>query len=123
SKGNVVNLASISGLIADPFLAIYGASKAAVVHLTRFHALELGPDIRVNAVCPGPIETDMLRRAIVETEGDLEEGRKSWASEVSGLKRLGTVEEVANSVLFLASNLASYMTGTAQVIDGGQTVA
>ena len=123
SKGNIVNLASISGLIADPFLAIYGASKAAVIHLTRFHALELGPDIRVNAVCPGPIETDMLRRAIVETDGDLEEGRKNWASEVSGLKRLGTVEEVAGSVLFLASNLASYMTGTAQVVDGGQTVA
>ena len=122
TKGNVMNLASISGLIADPFLAIYGV-QGGVVHLTRFHALELGPDIRVNAVCPGPIETDMLRRAIVETDGDLEEGRKNWASEVSGLKRLGKVEEVASSVLFLASNLASDMTGTAQVVDGGQTVA
>lgn len=122
SKGNIVNVASISGIIADPILSIYGASKAAVIHLTRFHALELGPDIRVNSVCPGPIETDMLRRAIVETDGDLVEGRKNWAAEVAGSKRIGRVDEVAGPVLFLASDLASYMTGTSQVIDGGHTV-
>ena len=123
SKGNIVNVASISGIIADPVLSIYGASKAAVIHLTRYHALELGPDIRVNAVCPGPIETDLLRRAIVQLDGNLEEGRKIWAAGVSGLKRIGRVDEVAGSVLFLASDLASYMTGTAQVIDGGYVVA
>ena len=122
SKGNIVNIASISGIIADPVLSIYGASKAAVIHLTRYHALELGPDIRVNSVCPGPIETDMLRGAIVETDGNLEDGRKSWAAEVAGLKRIGRVDEVANLVLFLASDLASYMTGTSQVVDGGHTV-
>jgi NAD(P)-dependent dehydrogenase (short-subunit alcohol dehydrogenase family) len=123
SKGNIVNVGSISGILADPFLSIYGASKAAVIHLTRYHALELGPDIRVNSVCPGQIETDMLRRAMVELDGNLEDGRKNWAAEVAGLKRLGRVDEIAGSVLFLASDLASYMTGTAQVIDGGQTVA
>jgi meso-butanediol dehydrogenase / (S,S)-butanediol dehydrogenase / diacetyl reductase len=122
SKGNIVNIASISGIIADPVLSIYGASKAAVIHLTRYHALELGPDIRVNSVCPGPIETDMLRGAIVETDGNLEDGRKSWAAEVAGLKRLGRVDEVAKVVMFLASDLASYMTGTSQVVDGGHTV-
>jgi NAD(P)-dependent dehydrogenase (short-subunit alcohol dehydrogenase family) len=122
SKGNIINIASISGIIADPVLSIYGASKAAVIHLTRYHALELGPDIRVNSVCPGPIETDMLRGAIDETEGNLEDGRKSWAADVAGLKRIGRVDEIAKVVLFLASDLASYMTGTAQVVDGGHTV-
>jgi NAD(P)-dependent dehydrogenase (short-subunit alcohol dehydrogenase family) len=122
AKGNIVNIASTSGITADPVLSIYGASKAAVIHLTRYHALELGPDIRVNSVCPGPIETDMLHRAMIELEGDLESGRKLWAEGVSGLKRLGAVREVVGSVLFLASDLARYMTGTAQVVDGGQSI-
>jgi len=122
TKGNIVNIASTSGITADPTLSIYGVSKAAVIHLTRYHALELGPDIRVNSVCPGPIETDMLRRAMVESDGDLESGRKSWTGSVSGLKRIGTVREVVGSVLFLASDLARYMTGTAQVVDGGQSI-
>jgi NAD(P)-dependent dehydrogenase (short-subunit alcohol dehydrogenase family) len=90
--------------------------------VTRYHALELGPDIRVNSVCPCPIETEMLRRALVELEGELELGRKRWAEGVFGLKRIGTVDEVVGSVLFLASDLARYMTGTAQVIDGGGSI-
>jgi NAD(P)-dependent dehydrogenase (short-subunit alcohol dehydrogenase family) len=114
---------SAGGEVPAPTLSVYGMTKAAVIHLTRYHALELGPDIRVNSVCPGPIETDMLRRLMVELDGNLEDGRKNWAAEVAGLKRLGRVDEVAGSVLFLASDLASYMTGTSQVIDGGQTVA
>jgi NAD(P)-dependent dehydrogenase (short-subunit alcohol dehydrogenase family) len=122
TNGNIVNIASTSGITAHPSLSIYGVSKAAVIHLTHYHALELGPDIRVNSVCPGPIETDMLRRGLVELEGDLEYGRKSWAEGVSGLKRIGTVRDVVGSVLFLASDLARYMTGTAQVVDGGQSI-
>jgi len=122
SKGSIVNIASISGIIADPVFSIYGASKAAVIHLTRYHALELGPDVRVNSVCPGLIETDMLRQAIVETDGNLEDGRKNWTAEVAGLKRIGRVDEVAKLVMFLASDSASYITGTAQVIDGGHTL-
>lgn len=122
SKGNIVNIASNSGIIAEPIISIYGLSKAAVIHLTRCHALELGPDIRVNSVCPGPIETDMLRRALVEFEGDVQSGLKSWAEGVAGLKRIGTVRDVVGSVLFLASDLAGYMTGTAQVVDGGQSI-
>ena len=122
TKGNIVNIASTGGITADPVLPIYCVSKAAVIHLTRCHALELGPDIRVNSVCPGPIDTDMLRRALVEIEGDLEFGRKSWAESISGLKRIGTVRDVVGSVLFLASDLAGYMTGTAQVVDGGQSI-
>jgi NAD(P)-dependent dehydrogenase (short-subunit alcohol dehydrogenase family) len=122
TKGNIVNIASNSGIMAAPILSIYGVSKAAVIHLTRHHALELGPDIRVNSVCPGPIDTDMLRRALVELEGDLETGRKRWAEGIPGLKRIGTVRDVAGSVLFLASDLAGYMTGTAQVVDGGESI-
>jgi NAD(P)-dependent dehydrogenase (short-subunit alcohol dehydrogenase family) len=122
TKGNIVNIASNSGIMAAPVLSIYGVSKAAVIHLTRYHALELGPDIRVNSVCPGPIDTDMLRRALVEIEGDLETGRKRWAEGIPGLKRIGTVRDVAGSVLFLASDLAGYMTGTAQVVDGGESI-
>jgi len=122
TKGNIVNMASNSGIMAAPILAIYGVSKAAVIHLTRHHALELGPDIRVNCVCPGPIDTDMLRRALVAFEGDLEIGRKRWSENVPGLKRIGTVRDIAASVLFLASDLAGYMTGTAQVVDGGESI-
>jgi len=122
TKGSIVNIASTSGITADPVLSIYGVSKAGVIHLTRYHALELGPDIRVNSVCPGPIETEMLRRALMEIEGDLESGRKSWAEGVSGVKRIGTVGEIVGSVLFLASDLPRYMTGTAQVVDGGQSI-
>ena len=122
TKGNIVNVGSTSGITADPNLSIYGVSKAAVIHLTRYHALELGPDIRVNSVCPGPVETDMLRRGLKELEGNLESGRESWAAGIAGLKRLGTVRDIVGSVLFLASDLASFMTGTAQVIDGGQSI-
>ena len=122
SKGNVVNIASISGINGDLEFPVYGASKAGVIHLTRSHALELGPDIRVNAVCPGPIETDMLRKAAIDLFGELESGLERWAEWVPALKRIGTVREVVGSVLFLASDLASYMTGTAQVVDGGVSI-
>lgn len=122
SKGNIVNMASISGINGSKTFTIYSISKAAVIHLTRCHALELGPDIRVNSVCPGPIETDMLRMAIVETDGDLESGRRNWAEGVSALRRIGGIREVVGSVLFLASDLASYITGTALVVDGGASI-
>jgi len=121
AKGSIVNIASISGISGSSF-PIYGASKAAVIHLTRSHALELGPDIRVNSVCPGPIETDMLQAAMIETDGDLESGRRNWTEGVSALKRIGVIREIVGSVLFLASDLASFTTGTALVVDGGASI-
>jgi meso-butanediol dehydrogenase/(S,S)-butanediol dehydrogenase/diacetyl reductase len=115
--GAVVNVASISGLGGDRGLAAYNAAKAAVINLTRTAALELAPaGIRVNAVCPGLIDTPAIRRAFGRVPG-----RETTAREAIPLKRFGRPEEVACAILFLASEEASYITGSMIVVDGGIT--
>jgi NAD(P)-dependent dehydrogenase (short-subunit alcohol dehydrogenase family) len=112
--GVILNMGSTNGLTGYPFYAAYNASKAGVIELTRSMALELGPDIRVNAVCPGFILTPMQ-----ETEYTPEMMRTF--EEKIPLKRLGKPEEVAALFAFLASNEARYITGQHFVIDGGET--
>src|SRR5689334_479204 len=113
--GAVVNIASISGLGGDRGLAAYNAAKAAVVNLTRTAALELArAGIRVNAVCPGLIDTPALQRAFSRLPQ--QEGTARAAVPVG---RFGRPDEVARAVLFLASDDASYVTGATLVIDGG----
>ena len=114
SKGTIVNIASIGGRHAFPNIVGYGASKAAVIHMTRAAAQEYGLNVRVNAIAPGPIETAMLERV-----------RRDWkvTSEQLALaypaRRIGRPEEVAELVLWLASPAASYVNGQTVGIDGG----
>ena len=116
-SGSVVNVASISGLGGDRGLAAYNAAKAGVVNLTRTAALELAPSgVRVNAVCPGLVDTPPLRRAFA-----IAPDRRPVAEAAIPLRRLARPEEIARVILFLASDDASYVTGAAIVVDGGLT--
>ena len=123
SRGNIVNVASVSGLRGHGTgNSDYCASKGGVVNLTRDLSIELGPDIRVNSVCPGPIDTDMLQ----ETgdflgKGDVTAGYKILA-ERTALKRVARPEEVASAILYLASDMASFITGAIHVVDAGISV-
>ncbi len=115
-SGSIVNTASISGLHADYGIAAYNTVKAALINLTRAVALEYGPiGIRANCICPGVIDTPLLGAA-----ADNPETRRRLESRIP-LGRLGRPEDIANVVLFLASDLAAFVSGAAYVADGGQT--
>jgi NAD(P)-dependent dehydrogenase (short-subunit alcohol dehydrogenase family) len=117
--GSIVNVASVGGVVALRNRAAYCASKGAVVALTRAVAVDHVADgIRVNAVCPGTVDTPWVRRLVEEVGESLEALR---ARQLMG--RLGTPEEVAAAVLYLASDDAAFVTGTAFVIDGGLSAA
>jgi NAD(P)-dependent dehydrogenase (short-subunit alcohol dehydrogenase family) len=121
-SGAVVNTASVAGLVGTPGMAPYVASKHAVIGLTKAAAGEVARNgVRVNAVCPGPIDTDMMHRveAQVDPADPAAVGRRYQAGLPSG--RYGTAEEVANVVLFLCSELASNVSGAQYVVDGGRT--
>ncbi|MCA9099994.1 MAG: 3-oxoacyl-ACP reductase FabG, partial [Planctomycetales bacterium] len=112
--GRIINIASVSGIIGNPGQANYSASKAGIIGFTRTVARELAKrKITVNAVAPGFIESDMTAAL-----GDVV---ISAAVDRIPVKRLGTAEEVATAVLFLASPAASYVTGDVLVVDGGMT--
>lgn len=115
--GSIINTASTFGLIAFPRMPAYCASKGGVVALTRQLALDYArQNIRVNCICPGPTLTPRIQRY-------LERGDVAAADILNGvpLGRFAEPEEIAAAVLFLASDEASYITGTALVVDGGQT--
>ncbi len=109
--GVVVNIASVGGLVVDPHIGYYNATKAAMLHLTRQLAYELGPKVRVNAIAPGLIKTE-LARAVWEV-------REPILTAKLPLRRLGTPEDVANAAVFLATDASSWMTGQTLVLDGG----
>lgn len=118
--GSIVNIASINGLVAMPEWMTYNASKAAIIEMSKSMALDLAPfDIRVNCVCPGMTMTPSLRRAIEEVGAAEEEVLRVHLEPYALIKRWGRPEEIAAGVLFLASDEASYVTGTNLVIDGG----
>ena len=119
---NIVNIASVSGFIAQPAFVPYNASKGALLQLTRCLAMDLSEfNIRVNAVCPGAIYTPATERHIAFENADRDEFLEK-AGQDSFLKRVGRPEEVAYAALFLASDEASFITGSHLVVDGGATV-
>nr|MDH3078267.1 dihydroanticapsin 7-dehydrogenase [Bacillus velezensis]MDH3091697.1 dihydroanticapsin 7-dehydrogenase [Bacillus velezensis] len=121
-KGNIINTCSVGGVVAWPDIPAYNASKGGVLRLTRSMAVDYAKhNIRVNCVCPGIIDTPLNEKSFLENnEGTLEEIKKEKAK-VNPSLRLGKPEEIANVMLFLASDLSSYMTGSAITADGGYT--
>ena len=118
--GVVVNVISRAGLVGIPGMAVYGASKGALVSLTRAAAVELAPSgIRVNAVAPGATETPMMRSWIDE-QADPVSFERGIVARLLG-ERLADSDEVAEAILFLASSSSSYVTGVCLSVDGGFT--
>lgn len=114
-KGVIVNCASIAGLVGFPGLPAYVASKHGIIGLTKTSALECAKlGIRVNAVCPGAIKTAMIDRIT----GNKKEAEEQFAG-MEPIGRLGVPDEVANAVIWLCSEEASFVTGHAMVVDGG----
>jgi len=114
-SGAIVNMSSIAGLVGFGGLPAYVASKHGIVGLTKTAALEYATQgIRINAVCPGVIRTEMIDRI---TGGD--PATEAQFMEMEPVKRMGTPEEVANAVLWLCSDAASFVTGHTMVVDGG----
>jgi NAD(P)-dependent dehydrogenase (short-subunit alcohol dehydrogenase family) len=121
--GVIVMVASDWGLVGGANAFAYCASKGAVVQMTRAMAVDHGPDnIRVNAVCPGDIETPMLLDGIARRGWSAEEGLKRLGAHFP-LGRVGRPDEAAKAILFLASDASSYMTGATLSVDGGNTAA
>ena len=118
SSGVMVNTVSAVGLVGGRQLPAYVASKHGVVGLTKEASLEYATDgIRVNAVCPGVVDPPMFRRAVRTLENTIEE----HVSAVQPIGRMGTPEEIAESVAWLFSDAASLVTGFAMPVDGGYT--
>ncbi len=112
-SGAIVNIASISGLRASTLRLAYGTSKAALIHMTKQHAVELGNvGVRVNAIAPGPVETEMAK--LVHTPAI----RADYYDTIPQ-GRYGTLEEMANAVGFLCSDNASFINGQVIAVDGG----
>ncbi len=109
--GAIVNTASLGGLITEPNLGIYNASKAALIHLTRQSAVELAPKVRVNAVAPGVVRTKLSE--VLWREHELA------ITHTLPLRRIGEPEDIASTIVFLASDAAAWITGQTVVVDGG----
>jgi NAD(P)-dependent dehydrogenase (short-subunit alcohol dehydrogenase family) len=117
--GSIVNIASVAGLVGLRNRVAYSASKGAVIAMTRALAVDhVGDGVRVNAVCPGTVDTPWVRRLVEQVGESLDALR---ARQLMG--RLGTTEEIAGAVAYLASDEAAFVTGTAFVLDGGLTAA
>ena len=115
--GSIVNISSIAGITPDPGLGMYSVSKAALNMLTKVTAKEWGADgIRVNSVCPGLIKTK-FSKALWDNEKILDHFTKKLP-----ISRMGTVEEVASLILYLASDASGYCTGGIYTVDGGTTI-
>jgi 3-oxoacyl-[acyl-carrier protein] reductase len=113
--GTVLNVVSVGGIRPGPFIGAYNVSKAALIHLTRQLAQELAPDVRVNAIAPALVKTDMARALWEPNEQAMARGH--------ALGRLGVPDDIAAGALFLVSDAASWITGEVLVVDGGAGVS
>jgi len=122
ARGCIVNIGSILGVRGSGhYSSIYCASKGGVVNLTRDLAIELGPEIRVNCLCPGAIDTEMLQGLGARLgDGDIEKGYQVLSAKAP-LRRVARPQEMANAVLYLASDLASFVTGSIHLADAGMS--
>ena len=117
--GVIINIGSVSGNIADPGLALYNASKAFVHGLTRSIAVDHGPKIRCNAICPGWVTTQMTDDAFAVAENSATARQDALVRHPAG--RLGNPEDVAATAVWLASSESAFITGQCIVVDGGMT--
>ncbi len=119
SNGNIVNIASDAGLMGVPGITVYCGTKGGVVNMSRAMALEIAPEVRINCVCPGYVDTDMIRIS-AKKKPDPE---AYWQKMIdyAPLKRIASTEEIAGAVMYLASDNARFITGTSLAIDGGST--
>ena len=116
-RGRIINIASVEGIRGSGLVPVYSASKAGAIGVTRSNAVELARfGVTVNAICPGPIQTEMLKPLIAD-----ERYREKIIKGVP-MRRLGVPEDVAGAVAFFASEESSFITGNVLVIDGGMTV-
>ena len=113
AKGSIVTVSSVDGLIGEPYGVIYSTTKAGIISLTKSFARYFKGDIRVNCVAPGLIDTPLTN----STGED-----PSWTIDYSIIKRIGKPEEIADSIIFLLSDQASYITGQVLTVDGGFTL-
>ncbi len=121
-KGAVINTASVAGTVGAPGMAAYSASKHAILSLTRTASAEVGKKgVRVNAVCPGPIDTDLMSSLHACINPDDPDSVKAFNVGRNPMGRYGEPAEVAKVIAFLASDDASYVNGAAWLIDGGRT--
>ncbi len=109
--GTVLNIASIGGMSVETSIGAYNATKAALLHLTRTLAAELSPGVRVNAIAPGLVKTDMARA--------LWEPNEAAIAKTLPMHRLGEPADIGRAAVFLCSDAASWITGTSLVVDGG----
>jgi NAD(P)-dependent dehydrogenase (short-subunit alcohol dehydrogenase family) len=112
--GAVINIASVGGMGIEPRIGIYNTTKAALIYLTRTLAAELAPGVRVNAIAPGLVKTDMARA--------LWEPNEAALAKYQPLRRLGEPEDIGKAALFLASEQSSWITGHTLVVDGGSMI-
>ncbi|HVM08900.1 MAG TPA: SDR family oxidoreductase [Acidimicrobiales bacterium] len=112
--GSIVNIASIGGMQYGGHIGVYDNTKAALIHLTGHFAAELAPKVRVNAIAPGLVKTDMARA--------LWEPAEEAIAKRMPLRRLGVPEDIANAALFLCSDAGSWITGQTLVVDGGAMI-
>ncbi len=112
--GSVVNVSSVGGLLTEPGIGWYNATKAALVHLTRQLAVEMAPGVRVNAVAPGVVRTHLARALWEPYEQPL--------ADALPLGRIGEPDDIADAIIFLAGRASRWVTGQTLVVDGGTTV-
>jgi NAD(P)-dependent dehydrogenase (short-subunit alcohol dehydrogenase family) len=112
--GSIINIASVGGLVTELGIGYYNATKAAVIHLTRQFAAELAPLVRVNAIAPGIVRTQLARA--------LWENNEKMLDQHIPLGRIGEPEDIAQAAVFLAGSASSWMTGQTMVVDGGALI-
>jgi len=121
-RGKIINTASIAGRIGRPMFAAYGASKAAAISITQSAALALAPEVTVNAICPGVVDTEMWRQIDREwTQMEKRPAGSAWQARISGIpmQRPEEPEDLTGMALFLASADSDYITGQSYHVDGG----